>query len=70
MAKLIKIQGFKTAIRVDRIDAVDQIQNAKGEHAVRVFMSGMSDGYTLNFCAYEDLADKCYEDIVKAIEEI
>ena len=69
MAKLFKIDGFKTAIRIDRIDAVDRIKNAKGENHIRVFMNGLEQGYTLNFDKFDEEADKAYENIVKAIEE-
>ena len=69
MAKVLKFRAFKTVIRVDRIDAVDRYKSDNGKEVVRVFMSGMEAGYTLNFYTDETLADKIYEAIVKAIEE-
>lgn len=69
MAKVLKFRAFKTVIRVNRIDAVDRCKSDDGKEVVRVFMSGMEAGYTLNFDTDETLADKIYEAIVKAIEE-
>ena len=69
MAKVLKFRAFKTVIRVDRIDAVDRYKSDNGKEVVRVFMSGMEAGYTLNFDTNETLADKVYEVIVKAIGE-
>ena len=69
MAKILKFKGCKTVIRVDRIDAVDRCKSDDGKEVVRVFMSGMEAGYTLNFDTDETLADKVYEVIVKAIGE-
>ncbi len=69
MAKLFKPQGFNTAIRIDRINAVDKIKNSDGESVVRVFLAGSYSGYEMNFLKYDDAAGKAYEDIVKAMEE-
>lgn len=69
MAKLFKPQGFNTAIRIDRINAVDKIKNQDGESVVRVFLAGTGSGYELNFRSYDDAAYKTYEDFVKAMEE-
>ena len=69
MEKLFKSQGFTTAIRIDRINGIDKVQKANGQSIVRVFLTGMDSGYELNFDKYDDLAEKAYEDIVKAVEE-
>lgn len=69
MAKLFKVKGFTTAIRIDRINGVDKVQKANGQIIVRVLLTGMDSGYEMNFDKYADLADKAYEDIVKAMEE-
>ena len=70
MAKLFKIDGFKTVIRLDRVDAVERVDNGKGEEHLRIFMSGMDGGYTINFGKYGEMADKAFNDIVKEIEEL
>lgn len=70
MAKLFSISGFKTVLRIDRVNAVDRV-NEDGKEFIRVFLPGVDSGYHFNFEDRADLADKYYDEIIKAlIEEV
>lgn len=68
MAKVIRIEGCQTVIRVDRICAVDRRKETEG-WVVRIFIIGCSDGYHLSCGNYEEASEKLYNDIIKVMEE-
>lgn len=67
MAKVLKLDGFPTAIRVDRITAVDRIKDEKG-WVVRIFAIGIDGGYHLQFKDQEELSEKVYKNIVCEVQ--
>ena len=66
MASIYKLSG--AAIRIDRIDALDRV-SLGDKQIVRLFISGLDGGYKLSFGDDKEMADKVYNDLVKAIEE-
>jgi hypothetical protein len=66
VANIYKLSG--AAIRIDRIDALDRVTLGSKE-IVRLYISGLDGGYKLNFGDDKEMADKVYNDLVKAIEE-
>ena len=70
MAKLFRPVGFTSSFRIDQIKIVDKIKDKEGNNLVRVFVDSTSHCYELNCLEHEDAAEKTYNDIVKAIEEL
>ena len=66
MKKILKLEPSATLV-LDKISAVD-ISN-ENPQCVRVFMSGVKDGYYIN-CGSEEGAKKLYNQIINALEEI
>lgn len=68
MAKVLKLDGCQTAIRVDRITGVDRTKESTG-WVVRIFAVGIDGGYHVRFNDQEELSQKIYDDILKVMEE-